>query len=71
MAAKLANTLSDVFVANYRAHVKDALRDQVQDLQRRLDGVRVQLKASDGTLQQFTSSNKVIDIDKQSRALLG
>jgi capsular polysaccharide biosynthesis protein len=70
MAATLANGLTEVFIANYRKHVKDGLQAQVRDLQRRLDNVRVELKTSDATLQQFTSQNKVIDIDKQSRAML-
>jgi Mrp family chromosome partitioning ATPase/uncharacterized protein involved in exopolysaccharide biosynthesis len=69
-AADLANTLRDVFLATYRHNVKAAFQEQVRDLQRRLDEVRGELKSSDTSLQQFTSLNKVIDIDKQSRALL-
>jgi Mrp family chromosome partitioning ATPase/uncharacterized protein involved in exopolysaccharide biosynthesis len=69
-AAALAGAMRDVFLEHYRSGDRRDAADRIGSLQRQLDGVRAQLKAQDAALEQFTVANKIVDIEKQSRAML-
>jgi Mrp family chromosome partitioning ATPase/uncharacterized protein involved in exopolysaccharide biosynthesis len=69
-AAEIVNTLRDIFVEQYNKKRKDDIRRQMNDLNRRLSTVRADLRNRDRELQLFTTSNRIVDIEKQSRAML-
>ncbi|MDX1932660.1 MAG: hypothetical protein SFU56_08655 [Capsulimonadales bacterium] len=69
-AAEMVNTLRDLFLEKYEKRRKDDLRRQIADLASRLAAVRADLRKRDRDLQRFTTSNRIVDIEKQSRALL-
>jgi len=69
-AADLANTLREVFLERHSDQLKRDLELKHSDLQRRLAVVRADLRDQDRRLSNFTSANKIVDIEKESRALL-
>lgn len=69
-AADLANTLREVFLERHASQLKRDLELKHSDLQRRQAVVRADLRDQDRRLSAFTSANKIVDIEKESRALL-
>lgn len=69
-AAELANTIRDVFLERYQARVQLKQQRELGDLRKRLERVRAALKQNDVQLRAFTTANKIVDIEKESRALL-
>jgi uncharacterized protein involved in exopolysaccharide biosynthesis len=69
-AAELANTIRDIFLERYQARVVLKQQREIGDLRKRLERVRAALKQNDIQLRAFTTSNKIVDIEKESRALL-
>lgn len=69
-AADLANITRDVFIE----HCRDADRmdgdRRMASLRERLAAVQSEMATADAVLRQFTSRNSIIDLEKQSRALL-
>jgi Mrp family chromosome partitioning ATPase/uncharacterized protein involved in exopolysaccharide biosynthesis len=69
-AAEMANAMREVFIDRYRSGDRRDAARRIASLQRQLAAVRAALKAGDAQLEAFTASNRIIDIEKQSRALL-
>ena len=70
VAAKIANTLRDVFVANQQRVRQSSAALEVQDLRARIDEVRGKLKIVDAKLQQFSALHGLVDIDKETQNYL-
>lgn len=69
-AAELANTVRDIFLERYQDRVELKQQREIGDLRKRLERVRAALKLNDAQLRAFTTANKIVDIEKESRALL-
>ncbi|GAB4455769.1 MAG: hypothetical protein OHK0029_12400 [Armatimonadaceae bacterium] len=69
-AAEMANNMREIFLEQYSAKRVTDIRRQQSDLQMRLELVRADLRRRDRERQEFTTRNRIVDIDKQARALL-
>ncbi|MCX6362407.1 MAG: hypothetical protein NT029_21650 [Armatimonadetes bacterium] len=69
-AAALARAMRDVFLEHYRSGDRRDADNRIASLQRQLEGVRNLLREKDADLETFTAANKIVDIEKQSRAML-
>lgn len=65
-AAAIANTVREVFLENHLRMRRAEFGGQIRDLEGRLEKVRSQLKEADTALQEFTTSHKIVDLDKQA-----
>jgi Mrp family chromosome partitioning ATPase/uncharacterized protein involved in exopolysaccharide biosynthesis len=65
MAADLANTLREVFIANQMALIKADAGSELTDLESRYQNAEKELKQADGKLQAFISENKIVDLGKE------
>ncbi len=64
-AARLANTLRDVYLeTQVRVRQSDARR-QLSDLEGRLKAVQERLSAADAALQKYVADNRIVDLDKE------
>jgi Mrp family chromosome partitioning ATPase len=70
-AAKVANTLRNVFLENQRRIRNDEATNRIHDLEERLEQVRSQWKKANTALQEFTTTNEFIDLEKQTEGYLG
>jgi len=70
VAARIANTLRDVFVANHQKVRQSSAALEVQDLRARIDEVRGRLKVIDAKLQDFSALHGLVDVDKQTQNYL-
>lgn len=70
MAADMANGLRAIFLEKYEAKRRTDIKRQRTDLDIRLNQVRTDLRQRDRERQLFTSQNRIVDIEKQARALL-
>lgn len=69
-AADMANTLRDVFISHYSDSSKENLNKRQKDTNHRIQDVADRLARADSDLQHFTTANQIVDIDRQSGALL-
>jgi len=70
VAARIANTLRDVFVANHQKVRQSSAALEVLDLRARIDEVRGRLKVIDAKLQDFSALHGLVDVDKQTQNYL-
>jgi Mrp family chromosome partitioning ATPase len=66
-AANLANTLREVFLETQSSLRKEQVARQIVDLSDRLRQVELVLTEADAALQQFTTENQVVDLDKEAQ----
>src|ERR1019366_2702099 len=70
IAAKIANTLRDVFVRN-QGIVRQASADlEVRDLRSRIDELRARLKGIDDKLGELADTSGMVDVDKETQNYL-
>jgi uncharacterized protein involved in exopolysaccharide biosynthesis len=70
VAARIANTLRDVFVENQEI-VRRAKADlEVRDLRSRIDQLRARLKAIDDKLGELADTSGMVDVDKETQNYL-
>ena len=63
--AAIANTLRDVFIEHQHQLAKADACKELRDLEIRFQKVRHQLKEADGKLQEFITTNKIVDLDRE------
>ncbi|MFH0960676.1 MAG: hypothetical protein V1897_18470, partial [Pseudomonadota bacterium] len=64
-AAKIANTMREVFVANQVALMKADAKKEMDGIETKLDVVDRNLADADQKLQTFISENKIVDLAKE------
>ena len=70
IAAKIANTLRDVFVSNQWNVRQSSAVLEVRDLRSRIDELRARLKAIDDKLGEFSDTSGLVDLDKETQNYL-
>jgi len=70
VAARIANTLRDVYRANQQKVRQSSAALEVTDLGSRIDQLRGRLKAIDAKLDEFTASSQLVDLDKETQNYL-
>ncbi len=65
MAANLANTLRDVFVANQIALIRADAGSELKGLESRFQKTQQEFKQADDKLQEFLAEHKIIDLGKE------
>ena len=63
--AAIANTLRDVFIKNQIKLAKENAGRDLRELEVRFKKVHSQLSDADGKLQEFISTNKIVDLDME------
>jgi uncharacterized protein involved in exopolysaccharide biosynthesis len=71
IAARMANTLRDVFVENQQKVRQSSAKLEVQDLHARIDQLRGRLKDLDAQYGVFSATNSLVDLDKETQSYLG
>lgn len=64
MAADLANTLREVFIANQKALIRADAGSELKDLDTRAQKADTEFKQADEKLQSFLSENKIVNLEK-------
>ena len=70
MAAKIANTLRDVFVYTQQNVRQTSAAQEVQDLSARIDQLRSRVTAINAKLDEFSDSRGLVDLDKETQNYL-
>ncbi len=65
MAAKLANTLRDVFIANQMELIKTDAEKEMKELNVRFKKAEKEYTKADKKLQDFIAENKIVDLSKE------
>ncbi len=65
MAADLANTLRDVFIANQIALIRADAGSEIKSLESRFQKAQQEFKQADDKLQGFLAEHKIIDLGKE------
>lgn len=70
LAAKIANTLRDVFVYTQQNVRQTSAAQEVQDLSARIDQLRSRVSAINTKLDEFSDSRGLVDLDKETQNYL-
>src|ERR1051326_8434969 len=70
IAARIANTLRDVYVANQQSVRVTTASLEVQDLRVRIDQLRERIKVVNQKLDGFTAESGLVDLDKETQNYL-
>jgi uncharacterized protein involved in exopolysaccharide biosynthesis len=67
-AARIANTLADVYVEQNQQANKEATRSAGAFIEERLDAVRAELAQAEEALRTFKQHRNIVDLDEESKA---